>query len=158
MVPQMTNKASPTSLIHEFDSAFDLREWPTRMTHESWSTNFPHTFASRLWPTRMSNKNDLWTWPARIAHEFDPRESRDLAHSCISFLGRSHVMHPEEMKAKYMQKYVWKSFFNKPASWNPSTELRITFFKDNFQGFWLSKHLLMATSRSCTKCFFYCKY
>ena len=68
-------------------------------------------------------------------HEFDPRESRDLAHSCISFLGRSHVMHPEEMKAKYMQKYVWKSFFNKPASWNPSTELRITFFNDIFRDF-----------------------
>ena len=61
-------------------------------------------------------------------------------------------MHPEEMKAKYMQKYVWQSFFNKLASWNPSTELRITFFKDNFQRFWLSKHLLMATFRSCTKC------
>ena len=44
-------------------------------------------------------------------------------------------MHPEEMKAKYMQKYVWKSFFNKPASWNPSTELRITFFNDIFRDF-----------------------
>ena len=28
-----------------------------------------------------------------------PHESRDLAHSCIKFWGRSHVMHPEEMKA-----------------------------------------------------------
>ena len=152
MVPQMTNKTWPTSLIYEFDREFDLREWPTRMTYELWSTNLPHKFAPRLWPTRMSNKNDLWAWPARVTHEFDPRESRDLAHSCISFLGRIHVMHPEKMKAKYKQKYAWKSFFNKLASWNPSTELRITFFKDNFQGFWLRKHLLMATSRSRTKC------
>ena len=109
----MTHQDDPRDLIYEFSPQICLKT----LIHKN------------------EQKNDLTAWPARITHEFDPRQSRDLAHSCISFLGRSHVMHPEEMKAKYMQKYVWKSFFNKPASWNPSTEVRTTFFKDIFRDF-----------------------
>ena len=42
-------------------------------------------------------------------------------------------------------------FLCKFAGWNLATLLRINFFTNNFQGFWLNEHLPMATSRSCTK-------
>ena len=58
------------------------------------------------------------------------------------------------MKAKYMKQYVLKIFFFfcKFIGWNLAILLRINFFTDNFQGFWLKEHLSMATSRFCTKC------
>ena len=38
----------------------------------------------------------------------------------------------EKMKAKYIEEYVWKSFFRKLAGWYLSTSLWINFFTDNF--------------------------
>ena len=41
-------------------------------------------------------------------------------------------MRDEKMKAKYIEEYVWKSFFRKLAGWYLSTSLWINFFTDNF--------------------------
>ena len=40
----------------------------------------------------------------------------------------------------------------KLAGWHLPKLLRINFFIDNFQGFWLNEHILIATSRSYKKC------
>ena len=43
-------------------------------------------------------------------------------------------------------------FFHKLAGWYLATLLPVNFFTDSFSEFWLIEHLLMANSRSYTKC------
>ena len=61
-------------------------------------------------------------------------------------------MRSEKMKAKYLNRYLWKRFFRKLAGWYLATSLRINFFTDEFYGFWSNQHFPVTTSRSYTKC------
>ena len=45
------------------------------------------------------------------------------------------AVHSEKMKAKYIKKDVWNSFFRKLSAWHLATLLQINFFIDNFQRF-----------------------
>ena len=77
------------------------------------------------------------TWFSSLLHKVLRKKSRDASRR------NEGLIHA---------KVCERVFFNKLVGWNSSTELRITFFKDNFQGFWLNEHLPMATSRSCKNC------
>ena len=52
----------------------------------------------------------------------------------------------EEVNAKYMKEDVLKSFFRKLADWHLTSSLRINFFTNNIQGFWLNEHLPVASN------------
>ena len=45
-----------------------------------------------------------------------------------------------------MKEDVLKSFFRKLADWHLTSSLRINFFTNNIQGFWLNEHLPVASN------------
>ena len=49
-----------------------------------------HEFNLQIRTTDLPHDFDQQEWATRMTYELDPRESRDLAHFCISLLGRSH--------------------------------------------------------------------
>ena len=68
---------------------------------------------------------------------------KECLHSFKTSLEEVTMMCSEKMKAKYLKKVCVKVCVKGLADWPLTTSLRINFFMDSFQGFWLNEHLPM---------------
>ena len=128
-------KPDPQVWSSRMTKKLDLRWWPTSLTYE---------FVPRICTTTLTIKNEQQEWPMSLTHKNDAR------------VWPTRITRFSSLLHKLLSQRIVELFLtvcgNGIPGWNSSNELRITFFKDNFQGFWLNEHLPMATFRSCIKC------